>query len=183
MVLSCIMLGLFALVAGFDGLYFHWFRFRLFERAESRYEHYLHTANACLFPAQVFLLFCVRPYGAWLSLATLITAASFAIEMFDVYAERESRKKLGGLITSEYALHFLMSGLRAAYVFAFYATHELSDFAATASLQPVDRFYRYFGLWILLPSIGIALAHIRLCFVRYRAGTATPTFLSASPSD
>ena len=56
-------------IAGVDGLYFHLYRYRLYARPASRYEHKLHTINAVLFVPQVVLLFCLQVSGLWLWLS------------------------------------------------------------------------------------------------------------------
>lgn len=166
MLIAAILLGLFGLVALTDGVVFHMWKYRLHERPESRTEHLLHTANGALFPLQIYLMFCVRPEGGWLWLLTATIALSFLLEVVDVFAERASRLELGGLSSLEYAMHFGMSGLRAAAVAVFYSTYEASAFAAPAALLPVPDFFRAFGALMLLPSIAIAALHLFLCVRR-----------------
>lgn len=57
MIAATIFLALFALVAAVDGLYFHLWKYRLYARPESVYEHKLHTVRAFLFIPIVFFLF------------------------------------------------------------------------------------------------------------------------------
>ena len=66
---AVLCLVLFTTIAGVDGLYFHLYRYRLYARPASRYEHKLHTINAVLFVPQVVLLFCLQVSGLWLWLS------------------------------------------------------------------------------------------------------------------
>jgi hypothetical protein len=96
---------LFAGVAALDGVYLHLWRFRLHARAESYAEHLWHTASAVLFVPLVAALFVADARGEvlWLGLAMLV--ATHAVEVFDVRAERSSRRGLGGLSRAELAVH------------------------------------------------------------------------------
>ena len=48
--LSAIFLVLFMLLATYDGLYLHLWKYELFKREESSFEHKTHTIRAILFP-------------------------------------------------------------------------------------------------------------------------------------
>src|SRR5262245_9008086 len=101
------LLVVFTTLASIDGLYFHLYRYRLYARPESRYEHWLHTLQSVLFVPQVALLFIWAPRGAFLWLNLLIFLTALGGEVLDVLCEEASRKELGGLLRSEYLLHFL----------------------------------------------------------------------------
>jgi hypothetical protein len=162
MILALLLVVAFALVATVDGLYFHLWKYRLYARPESQYEHLLHTANVCVFVPQLFLFFCVVPRGPWLALAALLTFTTLAIEVADVRCEGDSRRSMGGLSSTEYLLHFLMSGLRMGFVCAIFATSSLDDFMAPASLGSPPLYVRIVGVCLLLPGIGIAGLHVAL---------------------
>ncbi|MBP8196847.1 MAG: hypothetical protein KAY55_06715, partial [Deltaproteobacteria bacterium] len=53
LVCAVFSLLLFTTIAGVDGLYFHLYRYRLYARPASLYEHKLHTVNAVLFVPQI----------------------------------------------------------------------------------------------------------------------------------
>ena len=114
-IIACLLLILFTIVASIDGLYFHLYKYRLFERKESIKEHHLHTANAFLFPITILLLFVYDVAGFLLWLSVVITILTLIIEFYDVFEEKKSRADLGGLTSLEYSMHFGMSGIRAAY--------------------------------------------------------------------
>jgi hypothetical protein len=163
MIVAAVLLVVFSAVASTDSLYFHTYKYRLHTRPSSRREHFYHTANICLFVPQVILMFCVRPSGLWLAAAAALSAATFGVEMLDVLCERDSRRDLGGLIPAEYAMHFLMSTLRAGFVFSFFAGFQLADFAAPAQLAPVAPWCAAVGWTMAVPGFLVAALHLWMC--------------------
>jgi len=163
MILCAVLLVLFSVVASTDSLYFHTYKYRLHTRPQSRYEHFLHTANICLFVPQVYLMFCVRPAGMWLWLSAFLVAATFGIELADVLCENDSRKDLGGLVPAEYAMHFSMSALRSGYVFAYFAGVSWAQFIAGSRLESVSLFSQVVGWTMVLPGFAVAAMHLWLC--------------------
>jgi hypothetical protein len=122
----------------------------------------------------VYLMFCVRPHGAWLALAALITFATLAIELADVLCENDSRRDLGGLTPAEYAMHFMMSALRAGFVGAFFGPVALADFSAPSALAPGP--LATLGWTMVVPGIAVAALHVALCFTPLddRAAVSAP---------
>jgi hypothetical protein len=113
--IAVILLVLFTFVATVDGLYFHLYKYRLFKRKESIVEHHLHTLNSFLFPFTVFFLFVINCAGYLLWICVFLSAITLLIEFLDVFEEKSSRKRLGGLTSLEYSMHFSMSAIRASY--------------------------------------------------------------------
>lgn len=174
MIVAAVLLVVFSAVASTDSLYFHTYKYRLHTRPASRREHFYHTANICLFVPQVILMFCVRPAGLWLGAAAALCAATFGVEMLDVLCERDSRRDLGGLIPAEYAMHFLMSALRAGFIFTFFAGFQLVDFAAPAALAPVPLWCAAVGWTMAVPGFLVAALHLWMCKPLPRAAAAQP---------
>ena len=81
LVCAVFCLILFTTIAGVDGLYFHLYRYRLYARPASLYEHKLHTVNAVLFVPQIVLLVCLRAQGLWLWLLLGLFATTVAVEV------------------------------------------------------------------------------------------------------
>jgi hypothetical protein len=102
---ALICLEVFAAVAMIDGLYFHLMKYRLFARPDSQYEHRLHTLHALMFPILVLFLFLRDVSGQFLWIVVGLVAIDFGVEMLDVVCERASRAAIGGLSSSEYAVH------------------------------------------------------------------------------
>ena len=95
----------FATVAAVDGVWIHLWKLRLHTRPASYGEHLWHTASAVLFAPTIALLFVWQVSGAALWLAMALLVALHAVEVFDVRAERYSRRDLGGLSRFELSMH------------------------------------------------------------------------------
>ena len=172
LVCAVFCLLLFTTIAGVDGLYFHLYRYRLYARPASLYEHKLHTVNAVLFVPQVVLLVCLRAQGLWLWLLLGLFATTVAVEVTDVLCEEASRRDLGGLTRVEYLMHFLMAGLRFGWVvpllFGLPSAAWLPEQTALAA--------RSLGMLIAgasigIPAIGIAAVHVVLALRKYEPAT------------
>ena len=162
MILAFALLPIFLVFASSDGFYYHFYRFRLHARGASRYEHLLHTLNACLFVPQVYLFFCGRPTGAWLIAAVGTFIATLGVEALDVLCEGDSRAGLGGLPPREYLMHFLMSGLRGGFVAAYVTDGGLAAFTARTAFAPPA--IPYCGWFVLVPAVAVAAWHVALWF-------------------
>ena len=103
------------MIATFDGIYFHLYKYRLYAKKESKKEHLLHTANCFLFPFTILFIFLDKFNGIFFWIGIFLTLLTLIIEFLDVFEENKSRKKIGGLTSLEYSMHFAMSGLRATY--------------------------------------------------------------------
>lgn len=156
---AVLCLVLFTTIAGVDGLYFHLYRYRLYARPASRYEHKLHTINAVLFVPQVVLLFCLQVSGLWLWLSLLLFGATVAVEVTDVLCEEASRRDLGGLTRTEYLMHFLMAGLRFGWVMP------LLFGRPSAAWSLVHTALGWNALWLLIAGLSIALPAVVIAAV------------------
>ena len=102
---ATVSLIVFGAVAAFDGLYLHLWKYRLYARPDSIYEHQLHTVQAFLFAPVVFLLFYANFGGLALWAAVAFIVVELVVEMMDVLSENDSRASIGGLSSEEYAAH------------------------------------------------------------------------------
>ena len=153
----------FTVIASIDGLYFHLYRYRLYRRPDSFYEHRLHTMNAVLFVPLTALLYCTQPLGLWRALALLLFGASVAIEILDVRCEQASRRTLGGLTTTEYLMHFLMSGLRFGSMLPLLCSGSLQQWLpAQTELAARPLWFALFGACVTVPGLPIAALHLYL---------------------
>jgi hypothetical protein len=107
-----IALLLFCAIGTFDGLYYHLFKFELHRVPEAAWEQKLHTARAFLFVPVGLLLYARNFGGALLWLGVAFVAADFVVELLDVAAERQSRRKLGGISSGEYMVHIAGTSAR-----------------------------------------------------------------------
>jgi hypothetical protein len=170
--LPLLLLLAFTVIASVDGFYFHLWKYRLWARPDSRREHRLHTWNAILFPLTLVPLFLAEAQGAWLWAALALNITTLAVESLDVFEERASRASLGGLTSTEYWMHFLMSGLRWGYVVAVVVAVPAQAWSAPPALlwrlpAPGDA-TSFIGWAVVLLGIPVALLHVVLDYVGRR---------------
>lgn len=163
MLTAAVCMVLFSAIASIDGLYFHLYKYRLFERPASQREHRLHTINVVLFVPLVPLLFWIVPHGGYLWAALGLLACSLGVEVLDVLCEPDSRRDLGGLIGAEYLMHFLMAGLRFGATVPLLVCTSVADWSLAATAAgPRPLWFLLTGVYITVPAIGVALLHVLL---------------------
>lgn len=119
--LSALCLLFFMVLATYDGFYLHIWKYELFSRKESVFEHKTHTARAILFPLIVWLLFINNDTTSfWISIVFI--GIDFIVLGVDAYSEKDSRKSIGGLPKWEYILHLFANSFHFAAIFLFLAT-------------------------------------------------------------
>jgi hypothetical protein len=92
-------------VAAFDALYYHIWKFRLFQQPSCRGEMVTHLSREVVFFFTLLTVVTVRPHGAWYWAFAGLVLADQVINMTDVFFESTSRIPLGGLPRLEYMLH------------------------------------------------------------------------------
>ncbi len=107
--LLAICLTLFAVLGIIDGFYLHIWRFRLYEHAESRFEHLTHTIRTLLFPGIVCCLFLFPNMPGLYQFGLLLVVVDIAVLVADAYLEKDSRAFMGGLPRWEYILHLFVN--------------------------------------------------------------------------
>lgn len=101
------ILGLLAPIGAIDVLYYHWYRFRLYEQPSSVAEELTHLARGGAFLALVVVLSRGVADPATDAVVLGLLAFDFLNSALDVALEPRSRAPLGGLPGGEYFLHFL----------------------------------------------------------------------------
>lgn len=114
--LATASLLLFMLLATYDGFYLHIWKYRLFDRKESFFEHKTHTIRAILFPAIVWLLFIEKTSFLAFILGCIFVALDLVVLAVDAYHEKESRSFMGGLPTWEYIVHLFANAFHFAAI-------------------------------------------------------------------
>src|SRR5207249_3978991 len=76
------------------------------------WEQKLHTARAFLFVPIGVLLYAGNFGGPLLWFGAACVAVDFVIELLDVAAERQSRRRLGGISSGEYMVHIAGTSFR-----------------------------------------------------------------------
>lgn len=177
MIWATVFLGLFAIVAAVDGLYFHLWKYRLYARAESIYEHKLHTIRAFLFIPIVFFLFYQNSGGIYLWFGVFFVLIDFAVEITDVLIEIRSRTDISGLSPAEYAAHILATILRTAFIALALAAKPVSSWSLSAPLMLEQEYSvaAVAALNIMTGNFLIASLHVWLMRNKYRlTGTLLP---------
>ena len=104
--MTLLILCALAPIGAIDVLYYHLYRFRLFERDHSVAEEITHLVRHVCFVALVALL--ASGVGGWADRVILVLLVVDLINSAaDVLLEPRSRAPLGGLPAGEYFLHFL----------------------------------------------------------------------------
>lgn len=103
--LATASLVLFMILATYDGFYLHIFKYRLFDRKESLFEHKTHTVRAILFPLIVWLLFINETSFSLFLVGIALVVLDIIVLGMDAYHEKESRSFMGGLPQWEYIIH------------------------------------------------------------------------------
>lgn len=112
---AALFLIAFMILATYDGLYLHLWKYELFGRKESKFEHITHTIRAVLFPIIVCLLFLNEDtMSFWIGLT--FVAIDLIVLRVDAYSEKDSRKFMGGLPRGEYIIHLFANGFHFAAV-------------------------------------------------------------------
>lgn len=170
---AMIFLVLFALVAAVDGFYFHLWKYRLYARPESLYEHKLHTVRAFIFVPIVFLLFYQNFGGLILWLGVFFILVDLVTEMLDVFDENQSRAKVGGLSSGEYAIHILATMLRTTFIVLALAAKPLSAWSLSSPLilEQQFPFVSFVALNIIPGNIFAVILHLWLMQDKYKVKT------------
>jgi hypothetical protein len=166
--ISMILLILFALLGLYDGLYLHIFKYRLYEHAESRTEHIIHTIRGILFPA-ILYFFYLKGDCISFTIGMMLVAFDLVTLGIDAYLEGDSRKFMGGLPRWEYIIHLFVNGFHFAAISVFLATKLNFNHAGLqirADFSDVSTYPAF--LWLvknLIPGgILVSLLHLFVLF-------------------
>ena len=118
----------FMIIATYDGLYLHLWKYELFKRNESKFEHKTHTVRAVLFPLILWFLFINEDsISFWFGISLFII--DLIILGIDAFSEKDSRKSIGGLPRWEYILHLFVNSFHFATILLIIATRtEITEF-------------------------------------------------------
>jgi len=156
------------LLATYDGVYLHLWKYELFNREESLFEHKVHTIRAILFPLIVYLLFMnTGPIAFWIGLA--LVTLDLVVLGIDAYVEDESRSFMNGLPKWEYILHLFSNSFHFAAIVLLIATRiniGESGIAYSSEFLSVSVFetVQFVAKNILPGAIVLAFLHVILSF-------------------
>jgi hypothetical protein len=167
---ATVFLMIFGMVAAYDGLYLHLWKYRLYARPESRREHKLHTAQGILFIPVIFFLF-YQDFGGWaLWAGALFLALEQIVEIMDVLDENQSRAGLGGLSSTEYAAHVIAITARTVAVALALAAKPLSAWSLDAPLVsgPGHPTASSVALQMIVGNLLVVALHLWLMRAKYQ---------------
>lgn len=114
--LATACLILFMILATYDGFYLHIFKYSLFNREESIFEHKTHAIRAVLFPLIVWFLFINATSLIGFLIGILLVLLDLIVLGIDAYSEKESRSFMGGLPQWEYIVHLFSNAFHFAAI-------------------------------------------------------------------
>lgn len=172
-IINTVLIILFSILAVYDGLYLHIFKYRLHNHTESRTEHFTHTLRAIFFPAILYFLFLQQDCQISFIIGIVAVILDLLVLGIDAYIEKDSRKFMGGLPRWEYILHLFVNGFHFASIAVFlslklkYGNDGIIIIPSIAEYQNSKLFHTVIGN--LLPGATIiAIVHIFLCFSKTR---------------
>lgn len=165
--LSSLFLILFMLLATYDGLYLHLWKYKLFKKKESVFEHKTHTIRAILFPLIIWLLFINKDVFSFYIGITLVLI-DLVVLAVDAYSEKDSRQFMGGLPKWEYIIHLFSNGFHFATTALLLTLriniteNGLSLSTITTEISKGQEILNFISVQIIPGAIVMALLHIIL---------------------
>ncbi|MDR7211513.1 hypothetical protein [Flavobacterium piscis] len=164
-ILSSALLIAYSVLALFDGVFLHLYKYRLHEQKESKFEHLTHTIRAVLFSCILYSLFIRIENNSMFFIAMTLVFLDIITLMADAYVEKDSRKFMGGLPRWEYIIHLLLNGFHFASITVFLVIkiHLTNDsMVLQNSFEQFENYtlFKIIALNLLPGSILTGLLHI-----------------------
>jgi len=162
--LSAICLVIFMILATYDGFYLHIWKYELFNREESIFEHKTHTVRAILFPLIIWFLFINNnQISFWIGI--VLVMLDLIILGIDAYSEKDSRQFMDGLPKWEYIIHLFANGFHFASIILIIGTKiSVSKYTITLIQNVPDTLgsgiMEIISVNIIPGSILLALVHL-----------------------
>ena len=165
--LATACLILFMLLATYDGFYLHIWKYRLFDRKESLFEHKTHTIRAILFPLIVWLLFINEANFSLFLTGIALVVLDLVVLGIDAYHENESRSFMGGLPKWEYIVHLFANAFHFSAILLVLALRlEISEgtllFVDTIIISQAQALFQFIAVNVIPGAIVLALLHFIL---------------------
>lgn len=171
-IISIVLLIAYSLLALFDGVFLHLYKYRLYEHKESKFEHLTHTVRAVLFTGILIALFINIEDNRWFLLGIALVVADIITLVIDAYVEKDSRSFMGGLPRWEYIIHLLVNGFHFASIAVFLVIKIHLDgngITLANNFQQVESFhtFRAIAVNLLFGAVLISLLHILVYFPKF----------------
>lgn len=163
--LSSILLVGYSILAVFDGVFLHLYKYRLYLHQESRFEHLTHTIRAILFTGILVSLFINIESNSLFIFGCVLIVADIITLLMDAYVEKDSRQFMGGLPRWEYIIHLLVNGLHFAAIAVFLVIKidlDSNGFTLVKNFQHIESYgtFRFIAINLLPGAVIISLLHI-----------------------
>ena len=165
---------LFMVLATYDGFYLHIFKYHLFDRTESLFEHKIHTVRAILFPLIVWLLFINESNFTLFLVGIALVVLDMVVLGIDAYHEKESRSFMGGLPKWEYIVHLFANGFHfSAIVLVLAIRIDVSEgallFVDTVVTSQAHALFQFIAVNVIPGAILLAILHFILMLEKPKA--------------
>ncbi len=165
--LATACLILFMILATYDGFYLHIFKYGLFQREESIFEHKTHTVRAILFPLIVWFLFVNESNFYTFLIGLGLVAFDLIVLGIDAYSEKESRNFMGGLPRWEYIIHLFANAFHFSAIVLILAIRlGITDtglvFVSEIPVSPAQQIFHFVSVNVIPGAIILALLHFLL---------------------
>ena len=152
------------ILALYDGLYLHLWKFELFNRKESEIEHKIHTARALLFPMIVYYLFIDNSrVGYFIGIAFFL--ADLVVLALDAYYEKGSREFMDGLPRWEYIIHLFANSFHfASFVLIIIIRENGTILKSFIGSYEVSDLIYVVGIYVIPGAITMGIIHLFLSF-------------------
>ncbi len=164
-IVSSILLTAYSLLALFDGVFLHLYKYRLYEHRDSQLEHLTHTIRAILFTGILLTLFLNIENNTLFFIGLAMVFADIATLVVDAYLEKDSRQFMGGLPRWEYIIHLLVNGFHFASIAVFLIIKMRLDadgVTLVSDFQHVQSFqiFNFVAVNLLPGAILISVLHL-----------------------
>lgn len=165
--LATISLVLFMILATYDGFYLHIWKYQLFHREESIFEHKTHTIRAVLFPLIMWFLFLNETSWLGFLIGIALVVFDMIVLAVDAYSEAESRSFMGGLPKWEYIIHLFSNAFHFAAIILVLSlkltiTETGLQFVSSYSASPGYELFIFISAQMIPGAIILALLHFIL---------------------
>ncbi len=172
--LASICLVLFMILATYDGFYLHIWKYALFNREESIFEHKTHTIRAVLFPIIVWLLFINETSLIGFLIGISLVALDLVVLGIDAYSEKESRSFMGGLPKWEYIVHLFANAFHFAAIILVLAlkTNIIGTsiiFVGEQAASPAKALFQFISVNVIPGAVFLALVHYLIMMEKPRS--------------
>lgn len=161
------------ILATYDGFYLHIFKYGLFNRSESLFEHKTHTIRAILFPIIVWFLFVNETSFVAFLIGIGLVVLDMIVLGIDAYSEKKSRSFMGGLPRWEYIIHLFSNAFHFSAIILVVALKLTINgtsmiFVDNIASSQAKELFHFISINVIPGGIVLAILHFALMLQRPR---------------